>query len=1321
VPPAHTGALRRASVRGGWRAAAGVLLALVILSGGRIAERLTFGATEADTVRRVAAAVRGDLASMTAGLEETARRVAVDPARLATAADAEAMRRLFDSSARALDAAGGASAITIYSATGVPLAWAGRPSELPTERITGPPALFVAPGPLGARLVHIGPIISSDASNTRADGPNTHGQPPRRRVGAIAVERRLGDLPELDTPASPGIRFDTGIVPVLLRPRYEGGGETRPPYGFVVNGPDSRALVEAEIEPGAIAASRRAFGRVAVRWALLTLAITALVAVVPFVELRQRTRDRQLFIVGTLIVAVALVAAAALGSAAVPRAWWWGPAHGDPLSRLLRSPAHLLAMSLAAFGLVTLAADLVERRRRARRHAGAPATPRARAAFVLAQIAAGVFLAGVIAAHHALFTRIVPAAGDVLQFSLHPFTIARATLLCAIVLLHAVLLWAAIVVLRLAVTAWRVRRDQLGLRALVAALWLLPTVVLVSALPARSIGVRAGIVAPALAAVVGTALLRWLVPRYRHASQAWRLVVRFCALALPALVFYPALVALADEAIEHTIEDTLAPQALAHRTALQEQLRQSLREIDAMPGLVDLVAAAHAAEGETPSSDPAFAIWRQTDLARQRLTSSVELYAPDGELVSRFALNLPAETGTQQWTESGCAWDVFGEPIAGGEDRVLLHAGRGLCDDGRVPRGAIVVHVMLDYGTLPFLTARNPYGDLLPSSGEVPGDAHGRAISFAVYGWGRTPVFPAEGTAWPISSELLSRIYGAGRTPLWTVIARADRQWRVLCLNDRSGIYALGYPVLRPIDHLVSLAELLTLAGVVFVGLLLATSAVSALGGYRASTARDLMREIRGSFYRKLFLAFVAASVVPVIALAILTRAYIATQLRDSIESAAGRTASVAKRVVDSVASQQRRDSGVPPVLTDELMIGVSRIINQDVNVFTGPRLTATSQRDLFASGLLPMRTPAAVYRALVLERQASYVGEEEIADVPYMIAAAPVREGEVRTTLTVPLALRQQEIEREIDALDRRVLLATVCFILLGAGIGYSMAERIADPISRLTRATRRIAAGDFDARIAVSSSDEFRRLVEAFNSMAADLARQREQLERTHRLEAWADMARQVAHDIKNPLTPIQLSAEHLRRVHEDRGEPLSPVLESCVATILSQVRLLRQISAEFSSFASSPVARLAPVTLDEIVDEVIAPYRAAPPPQVTIETDLRTAGVSLLLDRALVGRALVNVVENALHAMPNGGRLTVRSSAAPGQMTLTVTDTGIGMDAEARERLFEPYFSTRAAGTGLGLTIAKRNVELNGGEIAVDTAPGDGTTVTIEFPFR
>ncbi len=280
-------------------------------------------------------------------------------------------------------------------------------------------------------------------------------------------------------------------------------------------------------------------------------------------------------------------------------------------------------------------------------------------------------------------------------------------------------------------------------------------------------------------------------------------------------------------------------------------------------------------------------------------------------------------------------------------------------------------------------------------------------------------------------------------------------------------------------------------------------------------------------------------------------------------------------------------------------------------------------------------------------------------------------------------------------------------------------MAERIADPIRQLTRATGRIARGDFDARIAVRSSDELRRLVDAFNGMAAELKAQRDQLERTHRLEAWAEMARQVAHEIKNPLTPIQLSAEHLRRVHADRGEPMGPVLEGCVDSILGQVRLLRQIASEFSSFASSPTARRAPVDPVGLVHDVIEPYRAPLQGRIDLLNEVSAPLPQVLVDRTLVLRALVNVVENALHAMPKSGSLRLSASVDDGWVGIRVEDTGIGMDAEALGRVFEPYFSTKTTGTGLGLPIARRNIELSGGQIDVESEKGRGTAVTIRLP--
>jgi two-component system nitrogen regulation sensor histidine kinase NtrY len=211
---------------------------------------------------------------------------------------------------------------------------------------------------------------------------------------------------------------------------------------------------------------------------------------------------------------------------------------------------------------------------------------------------------------------------------------------------------------------------------------------------------------------------------------------------------------------------------------------------------------------------------------------------------------------------------------------------------------------------------------------------------------------------------------------------------------------------------------------------------------------------------------------------------------------------------------------------------------------------------------------------------------------------------------------------------------------------------------------------------------------------------------------------MARQVAHDIKNPLTPIQLSAEHARRVNVDRGRPLSPVLDECENAILSQVTLLRQIAAEFSSFASSPTARPEPTDVGALVAEVIAPYRSGLTGRVDLAVSIAPDLPRASVDPVLLSRALTNIIENALHAMPGGGRLSITTSRESSGVRIDVQDSGVGMDAKALERIFEPYFSTKASGTGLGLTIAKRNVELSGGSIAVASERQVGTTVTIQL---
>jgi nitrogen fixation/metabolism regulation signal transduction histidine kinase len=400
--------------------------------------------------------------------------------------------------------------------------------------------------------------------------------------------------------------------------------------------------------------------------------------------------------------------------------------------------------------------------------------------------------------------------------------------------------------------------------------------------------------------------------------------------------------------------------------------------------------------------------------------------------------------------------------------------------------------------------------------------------------------------------------------------------------------------------------------------------------------------------------------------------------------------------------------------------VWIRQVIGQDVNLFRGAALVATSQRDLFDSGLLPTRTPASVYHGIALQRLPMDVITDRVGDFEYLVAAAPVTVRGEDGILTVPLAPRQREIEREADELNRGVLVGSVLVVLLAAGLGASVAGRIADPVARLTRATRQIAAGDLDVRIAADTADELRRLVDDFNSMAETLVSQRAALARTNQIKAWNEMARQVAHEIKNPLTPIQLAAEHLQHVHEDRGRPLGPVMDQCLDMILGQVRLLRQIASEFSNFAGEPTPRPEAVDAAALVRTVVDPYRQGLATRVTFDLAMPDDLPLVWADRTLLARALTNLVENAVQAMPDTGHLTIRGEAGETHLSVRLIDTGVGMDADALARAFEPFFSTKTGGSGLGLANARRNIEIGGGAVTIASTLGHGTTVTVTLPL-
>ena len=1282
----------------------GAGLAALVFAIVRLAEFIALGPSDEAARTRAEAGVRADFETMSRALRVMALGVA-DPVSVVAASrdDVTATRRLFAAAEAALAPLNVADfALTVYSEDGRPLAWDGRPSDLPADRLQGEEAWFLAQGALGLRLVYVTPVLLPN-------GP---------RVGSAAAERSLA-LGSASRESVDAFRYGGPIASVSISLRFEGGPTTPNSTAFDVLAPSGDLLFTATLDAAELAQTRTRWRRAAVSLALITFGIALALLAVPLLDWRARLTEPGPALTALVCATVAIAAGRAFLTWGSPAGWsehslFSGSEYSSlAFDPILSSPYEFFVSALTAAGLVALLLSGVEGWRLSRRRRRPTAIP----IFVLAQLSAGVWLAVLLVAYHAFLRNTVDSTTlDLLHFSLHPLSTSRLALHLGLIAWHAAALGCGVLVLRAASAAWAVSRTDWRFRTTRLVLWALPLLawLFTSTTPSSQLP---QLIAAAVAIGLASFTSR-VTTRYRRGSQAFRLTLMTLALVAPAMAFYPSLYQLGWQSKARLVETRYAPQALDQRRTTQLLLQESLNQIDRFPELADLTSVPPAPAGTEAPTDRAFQLWRVTGLAMYPVTSSVELYAADGSLISRFAFNLPDDlSAAPPVDDQTCTWDVYEEvsPFFA-EERRILHAGRAICDANGRPVGSIVTHAMLDYANLPFILSQSPYVALMrpvdPLRGE---DISGRDIEFAFYGWSRRPLYASAVTAWALDDATFQRMEQA-RTPVWARLQRGDVNYDVYLLNDRGGIYALGFPVASGLDHLVSLAEITVLAWGAQLLLLTATALLSAFS-LRVTTARALLREIRTSFYRKLLLAFILATVIPVVALALATRTYVADQMRTNVEQDAVRMASAARRVVEDLVAPRAAQQGAD--VDDNLMVWVSRLIDQDVNIFAGSRLLATSERNLFASGLLPTRTPANVYRAIALRSDASTVVREQIGDLNYLVAATPMTTPALDAVLTVPLTPRELQIEGQIDTLDRRVLLGALLFVFGGASLGYWLAERIADPVNRLTRATRRIAQGEFDARIAASSSDELGRLVEDFNKMAGELRRQQGELERTHRLEAWAEMARQVAHEIKNPLTPIQLNAEHLRRVNADRGEPLSPVLNDCVGTILEQVGLLRRIASEFSNFASSPTAKPSKVYVQDLLRDALDPYRTAVAGRVRFEEDIPHDLPPVFVDRTLIARSLTNLIENALHAMPSGGTFTVAATAADNAVRIRFSDTGVGMDTEALARAFEPYFSTKTSGTGLGLPIAKRNIELSGGAIAVTSVRDQGTTVEVTLP--
>ncbi|MDX9757594.1 MAG: ATP-binding protein [Bacteroidota bacterium] len=405
--------------------------------------------------------------------------------------------------------------------------------------------------------------------------------------------------------------------------------------------------------------------------------------------------------------------------------------------------------------------------------------------------------------------------------------------------------------------------------------------------------------------------------------------------------------------------------------------------------------------------------------------------------------------------------------------------------------------------------------------------------------------------------------------------------------------------------------------------------------------------------------------------------------------------------------------------LTDQRCQEIRLRSGRDLNVYHRTELIATSKPELYHVGLLNNRLHPEAWRNIVLRGRDAWFNTERIGDFSYQVGYRAIRDadGALAVVISTPTLFQREQIDRGYVTASATIFLWIVAIAVLVFFISEALARQISRPLHELLRATRDITAGNLERRVHVSGAAEIVDLMDAFNTMTTRLRRSQEELAAAERELAWKEMAKQVAHEIRNPLTPMKLAVQHLHRAWKDGAQQIGAIVETVTRTLIDQIDSLSRISDEFSRFGRMPRRSTARIDVAETLRESVALFGAHEELRFSLRIDDPLPPV--LADREELGRAVTNLLRNAVQATHEGGHIAVTATAPADGIRIRISDTGSGIAPALLTRIFEPNFSTRTEGMGLGLAIVKKIIDDAGGTISIQSTPGVGTTVDILLP--
>jgi len=540
----------------------------------------------------------------------------------------------------------------------------------------------------------------------------------------------------------------------------------------------------------------------------------------------------------------------------------------------------------------------------------------------------------------------------------------------------------------------------------------------------------------------------------------------------------------------------------------------------------------------------------------------------------------------------------------------------------------------------------------------------------------------------------------------------AEGQRRLVKGDPDRTLIVLGLPKAGPLDKATTFSYLFVLFSVVL-SLVLGLQAVVAARGLPALGIGAKVR-----------LALVFFAVAGLVFFGLGTQRLLERQYDQRFES------SILEKAASVHQELQFRMDGEAPLdrshtaYLEHMLARLSNVFFTDITVYTTQgRMLATSRPQIFATGLLGVRMDPVAYERMALSGQSAFVHKEAIGTAAYRAAYMPLRDrkGSVLAYIALPGFADQAQQEQE----RADVLVAVVNLFVLLFALSVLVAVFISNwttrPLDLLKNALARVGLQEANVPIRYRGDDEIGQLVDVYNRKVEELRESADRLARSERESAWREMARQVAHEIKNPLTPMKLSIQHFQRTWTPDAPDAAARLERFSSGMVEQIDTLSGIASAFSNFAQMPRAQEEDLDLGEVAEAAMSLFDATPGVRCTLERQ-HTDKLPVRADREQLLRVFNNLLKNAVQSIPHGreGEICVVLRSADGEAIAEIHDNGSGIAEADKERIFRPNFTTKSSGMGLGLAMVQRMVETAGGRVWFETEEGKGSTFFVALPL-